>query len=104
MAEFLVEMYLSRRDGVDTVVARTRLAADELTSEGTPVRFLHSIFVPADETCFLYAAASADAVHAVARRASLPFERVSEAVARTRGGVRSARRRRGAPGRGFRSA
>jgi hypothetical protein len=35
-----------------------------------------------DETCFhLYEAASVDAVREVARRAALPFERVTEAVA-----------------------
>ena len=65
--------------------AKARLAADELTREGTPVRYLNSIFVPEDETCFfLYQAVSADAVREAARRAALSFERVSEAVAENR--------------------
>jgi uncharacterized protein DUF4242 len=82
MTEFLVELYVSRTDeaAVERGAARGRLAAEELTSEGTPVRYLRSIFVPEDETCFLlYEAASADAVREAARRAELPLARVSEA-------------------------
>jgi hypothetical protein len=88
MVEFLVELYVSRGDGgsVESSAAKARLAAEELTREGTPVRYLHSIFVPEDETCFfLYQAVSADAVREAARRAALPFERVSEAVAESNG-------------------
>jgi hypothetical protein len=88
MAEFLVEIYVSRRDGgaFESSAAKARLAAEELTREGTPVRYLNSIFVPEDETCFfLYQAVSADAVCEAARRAALPFERVSEAVTGSKG-------------------
>jgi Nickel responsive protein SCO4226-like len=86
MAEFLVEVYLSRGDAVDASAERARRAAQELTDEGTPVLYLSSIFVPEDETCFfLYHAASADAVREAARRASLSFERVCEAVAESKG-------------------
>jgi hypothetical protein len=82
MTEFLVELYVSRTDeaAVERGAARSRLAAEELTREGTPVRYLRSIFVPEEETCFLlYEAASADAVLETARRAELPLARVSEA-------------------------
>ena len=84
MAEFVVECYVSRADAgaVERGAERARLAAEELTREGTPVRYLRSIFVPEDETCFFMCeAASADAVRETARRAALPFERVAEAVA-----------------------
>src|SRR5437764_5027776 len=84
MAEFLVELYVSSRNAaaVERGAARARVAAEELTREGTPVRYLRSIFVPEDETCFyLCEACSADAVREVARRATLPFERVTEAMA-----------------------
>ena len=48
---------------------------------GTPVRYLRSLFVPDDETCFLlYEAASAEAVRETVRRAGLAFERITEAV------------------------
>ena len=85
MADYLVEIYLSRANDVDASVARARAAAEELTREGTPVAYVSSIFVPEDETCFfLYQALSADAVREAARRASFAFERVSEAVAESK--------------------
>ena len=83
MAEFLVELYVSRTEplAAEQGAARARLVAEQLTREGTPVRCLRSIFVPEDETCFyLYEAASADHVRAAVERAGLPFERVAEAV------------------------
>ena len=88
MAEFLLELYVSRTDGVavERGAERSRIAAEELTREGTPVHYLRSIFVPEDETCFyLYEATSADAVREAARRAGLPFERVTEAVGNREG-------------------
>jgi hypothetical protein len=84
VAEFLVELYVSRADAVavERAAARTRLAAEQLTQEGMPVRYLRSIFVPEDETCFfLFEAASAEQVREAARRAYLSFERLAEAVA-----------------------
>jgi len=89
VAEFLVELYFSRTDGaaVERGAERARLAAEELTREGTPVHYLRSLFVPEDETCFfLYEAASADAVREAAGRAGLRFERVTEAVEDSGGG------------------
>ena len=83
MAEFLVEMYVSRTElgAVERGVERTRISATRLSAEGTPVRCLRSLFVPDDETCFLlYEAGSADAVRETLRRAGLAFERVAEAV------------------------
>jgi uncharacterized protein DUF4242 len=84
VAEYVVELYVAREDvaALELSAERARRAAEELTREGTPVRFLRSIFLPVDETCFfLYEAASAELVREVARRAQLPFDRVAEAVA-----------------------
>ena len=55
MGHFLLELYAGRDDIAAVVAgaARTRRAAAELTGEGTPVRYLRSIFVPEDETHFL---------------------------------------------------
>jgi hypothetical protein len=81
MPEFLVECYVSRTGGaaVERGAERARLSAAELTREGTAVRYVRSIFVPEDETCFfLYEADSVDAVTAAACHAALPFERVAE--------------------------
>ena len=84
MAEFLIEAYLSKADeGAEKNDAqRLRWAAEQLMREGVRVRFLRSIFVPEDETCFyLYEAASAEDVREAVRRAELPSAHVSEAVA-----------------------
>jgi hypothetical protein len=83
MREFVVEQYLGAacsQVAADRAGA-ARLAAEQLTSEGTPVQFVRSIFIPEDETCIhLYRAESVDAVRAVAARALLAIERIAEAV------------------------
>jgi hypothetical protein len=84
MPKYMVELYVPRGDdaAVERGVERTRRAAELLTREGTPVRYLRSIFVPEDETCFfLLEADDAEAAQAAARAAELPFERVATAVA-----------------------
>jgi Nickel responsive protein SCO4226-like len=95
MAEFLVELYVP---GTDVAAAgcgakSARLAAEELSREGTEVTYLQSIFVPEDETCFfLYEAAAAEDVEEAARRASIPFERIAEALTHSEGRVTCTRR------------
>ena len=79
MAEYLLELYVSRSDAaaVRRESERARRAAHELAGEGTPVHYLRSIFVPEDETCFLlYQAESIDAVRLAAGRAGLRNARI----------------------------
>ena len=86
MTEYLLELYVARADAVaiDQDAQRVRLAAEEHTRQGTPVRYLRSIFVPEDETCFLlYEAESAEAACRAAALASIAFERVSEVIGDT---------------------
>ena len=50
------------------------------------MRFLRSIYVPEEETCFyLYAARSVDDVRDAAQRAALPFACVAEAISQSKG-------------------
>ncbi|HXF97905.1 MAG TPA: nickel-binding protein [Gaiellaceae bacterium] len=82
--EFLLEMYVAREGSTHAarLARRARSTVAELTDEGVPVRLVRSIFVPEDETCFLlFEAETVEAVEEAARRAELPYERVSEAVA-----------------------
>jgi hypothetical protein len=83
MRAFVAEQYLPA-DGAAAAACGADAAgraAEQLTREGTPVQFVRSIFVPADETCFhLYLAESIEAVHAAAGRAALRLDRVSEAL------------------------
>jgi Nickel responsive protein SCO4226-like len=81
--EYLLELYLPAGDQgqlADTA-RRARAAAASLNRQGTPIRYLRSILVPEDETCFcLYQAASADQVQQAAVQADLPVQRISEAI------------------------
>jgi hypothetical protein len=90
MAEFLLELFVSRSDAaaVEAGAGRARRAAEQLSSEGKPVRFVRTLFMPEEETCFyLYEAASAENVREAARLASLPVETVLEALADTPDGA-----------------
>ena len=77
--QFLVERYVGPADRRDpaAVAKALRRCARELTREGEPVRYVRSIFLPADETCLdLYVAASAHAVREATTRAGLSYDRV----------------------------
>lgn len=83
MAQYLAELYLSRTepDGAREAADRVRSAAEALSREGTAIRYLRTIFVPEDETCFLlYEAPSAADVLAANSRAGVVVQRVAEAV------------------------
>ena len=76
---YLVEVYLarSRCDDGDGTARRVRRAAEELTREGTSVRYVRTTFVPDDETCFhVFEAADRDAVVELTRRAGLADGRI----------------------------
>ena len=83
MPSYLVESYLARGGAGErtTRERRARSAAEELTREGTRVRFDRSIHVPEDEICFFVfdAPSGREAAHA-AQRAGLDAFRVVEAV------------------------
>jgi len=82
MQSFLVEVYL-QGDGDEfrASVVRFRVAAKALTSEGSPVRYRRSLFLPEDETGFhILEADSSLAVEETARRAAVDPARVVEAL------------------------
>jgi len=69
-------------DALPEATERAAATAEQMAREGTPVRFLRSLFVPGDEICFfLFDGPSADAVTELARRAAITFERVLEVEA-----------------------
>jgi hypothetical protein len=79
VAEFLLELYVARGDAsaVAGDADRARRAAEELRRSGTSVRYVRSIYIPEDDTCFLvYEASSRDAVRDAAERASLSADRI----------------------------
>lgn len=83
MPSYLVETYLAR--GAEEALAacerRARSAAEELTREGTRVRFEGLIHVPEDEICFFtFDAPSGEEAALVAQRARLDPFRIVRAV------------------------
>jgi hypothetical protein len=67
--------------GLPELNDRAGRASEDLRGEGVAVRFVRSVFVPEDETCFyLYEAGSAAVVQEAARRADVPAEHVTEIV------------------------
>ncbi len=83
MPMFLVETYAPQRPhgALVEIERRARNAATQLSRAGMAVRYLRTMYVPADETCFhVFEGPSADAIKQVGRRAHLEFDRITEAV------------------------
>ena len=79
---YLVERYLSPTDSaeLESAVLRLTRACQATLDTATPVHYLHSTLVPAEDTCFcLFRAASSDAVRAVNLAAGFGFDRISDA-------------------------
>jgi hypothetical protein len=87
MPSYLVETFLARGAAGERQARerRARSAAEQMTREGTRVRFERSIHVPEDEICFFsFAAPSAAAAVLLAERARLEPLRVVEAISSTK--------------------
>jgi hypothetical protein len=81
MPEYLLELYVPAGDlnPAGTGAGSVRAAAVTVSSQGHPVHFLRSMYVAADETCFVLLEAESVAIaHEVARLADVPSNRVSE--------------------------
>jgi hypothetical protein len=80
MTTFLVEAYMPVETDLDEVRRRVSEAAGAMADEGGAIRYVRSVFVPSDETCFHFVEGNSE--HDVAeliRRASLAFTRIAEA-------------------------
>jgi hypothetical protein len=83
MADFLAEVYTPKLDdaALANLVARLEAAVEATSADGSRVRYLRSIHVPEDETCFhLFESESAEVVWEAGRCAGFVFDRVSAAV------------------------
>src|SRR5262245_38114224 len=80
---FLAERYVSAANSelAHLDAARASAASEEPAEDGAIVRYLGSTLIPSDETCFaLFEASSAEEVRRLLVRASLPYDRIVEAV------------------------
>ena len=80
---YLVEAYVSKSDanGPAGIPDRAVLASNEMRLEGAFVRYVRSIFIPHDETCFhIFEAGSERDARNAAARAGIQPERVLETI------------------------
>jgi hypothetical protein len=83
MRSYLVEAYLPRSTDEERrrMVERARVVVADMRAEGADLRYVRSIFLPQDETCFHCFEAASDAeVEEVARRARFTAHRIVEAI------------------------
>ena len=83
LSHFLAERYVSTANPelARLDAARASAASRAPTESGETVRYLGSTLIPSDETCFaLFEAASAEEVRRLLERASLPYDRIVQAV------------------------
>lgn len=80
---YLVEAYVPKSHAEDAAGGghRVSAAAEQVSTEGMPIRYVRTTFLPDDETCFhVLEAATAAAVEEVCRRAALGRVRVVFAI------------------------
>src|SRR5881396_1937485 len=83
MLEYLAERYQpgATGDQVEADSARLAAATEKLRADGNLIEFLGSTFVPGDDaTLSRFASSSAELVETAHRLASVPVERVVEAL------------------------
>ena len=78
MTGFLVEVYTPPVTALADIQERARKAAMDLSEAGRPARYVRSIVVPGDETCFHLFEAST-VVREAASRAGISPQRIVEA-------------------------
>ena len=83
MSVYMVERSLKGIAMSDLAAAQKTaiVTAQQYTSEGTPVRYIRSTFVPESGACLcLFEADTLDAVARLNEKARLPFSRIVEAL------------------------
>jgi hypothetical protein len=80
---FLVERYIppSEVNALAASVARVARLCEDLSPEGHRVEYLHSVYLPTEDTCFcLFLAPSPDPVRVVNDLADFALDRLTDAV------------------------
>lgn len=83
VSAFLVERYLpaSAAGDLGASVARVARICARQGGIAASVRYLHSMYLPAEDTCFcVFQAPSSDAVRAVNDAGHFPLDRITDAV------------------------
>jgi len=83
MPNYCLELYLPRvaTPRLEAAASQARLAAEALSRDGVPIRYLRTTYLAEDETCFhLFEANSVEDVAEAARRVGLVSGRITQAV------------------------
>jgi hypothetical protein len=76
---YVVELAAGDATELAAAGERARTAAEQLTREGTAVRWVRAVYVPEYETCLLvFEARTPDAVDRAGCRAGLTYDRIVE--------------------------
>jgi hypothetical protein len=81
--DYCLELYVAggSRAALEEAAGRARTAAESFKASGRLVRYLHSTYLPEDETCLhFFAAASREDVADAARQAGLTGERITPSI------------------------
>ena len=79
MPSYLVERYLPglSADEVQTAIRRLRTVVEQMTADGTTIRYLSAAYIAEEESCFCQLVApSRDAVIVANQRATFPYARI----------------------------
>jgi hypothetical protein len=83
MPTYMVERHLPGFTSAElpSAAGAAKRTTEQMTGEGTPVRYLRSTFVPSEEKCFcLFDGPSEQVVAEANDRAGLPYDRIVEAA------------------------
>jgi Nickel responsive protein SCO4226-like len=81
MPSYLMEVYVSKVESAPRAAEDARRVADAAEPDAGELRYVRTLFVAEDETCFhVFEAPSREALVKAARRAGLPDPRVTEAI------------------------
>jgi hypothetical protein len=79
MTGYFAELVAAGPTDVAAAGERARFAAEQLTREGTAVRWVRSVYLPeVDSGLLVFEARTADAVALAGRRAGLTYSRIVE--------------------------
>ncbi len=83
MPRYLLELYVPKAWSPERASDDARRVEEAAALDGEPFRYVRTLFVAEDETCFhVFEACSREALVAASRRAGLENPRVTEAVER----------------------
>lgn len=81
MPRYLLELYLARKGGLDEATAQARRVAEASGAGGPPLRYVRTLYVAEDETCFhVFDASSREVLLEAALQSGLADARVTETV------------------------